>query len=133
MKVTMQRSLVLSTLCALSAFVVHSIGYVVGPGAGSVAFFPGFILFAASSWFVGRLFRRRWLAVAGLVGGLLGVVFWFLDWRLLYLVSVQLVQTESETGFIQLSGPFSLFLPVLAVATAVSAVLACWKDSEVRG
>jgi hypothetical protein len=39
-------------------------------------------------------------------------------------------QTESETGFIQFSGPFALFLPALAFITAVSAGFASWKNRK---
>lgn len=114
-------------LVVASAFVIEVIAVWVNQSASAWAIVIAHLVILLAAFQLGRAFLHGHLLLAALLGLLFGALFWFASWRFLGWLMVDAFQRENETGFIQFSGPYSLYLPPTVLLSGLLASLGAWK------
>ena len=112
--------------------ILEIVGFTVGTAVAGLTLVAAHVLALWASATIGSLFTRKWILVALLCGAIFGAAFWWLNWIFVHWVSVYLLRVDTETGFVQFSGPYSLFLVPTFLAAASLSAIGSWRQGRVR-
>ncbi len=114
-------------LVLTSAFVIEVLGVWADGSVAAWAIIIAHVVVVLGSFQVGRLLLHGRVLLAVLLGLLLGALFWFASWRFLGWLMVDAFQRDNERGFMQFSGPYSLYLPPTVLVSGFLAGLGAWN------
>lgn len=107
----MGRKLLKITLVLAAAFAIEALGLWLGESAAAWAIVLAHLILLFFAGLVGRVLLLGRPLVAVLVGLALGAGFWLASWRFIGWLMVDAFQRDTDSGFVQFSGPYSLYLP----------------------
>lgn len=117
-------------LCALivGAFGIQAAAYTADELMGDYAFLLSLVLIVVAAAVVGSIFARRFVLLAAIAGGIIGLTYWVVDWQFIRVLRVYVLHQFTENNISWIAGLYALLMWPIVIACAVAAAIFSWRQ-----